>query len=88
MVAVKDVKKVLTDEFQSMTTDHLFLGWCYGRRYMPMCTHAYAITRSAAVRIVQAFDICFPHAIDAQLRQLSERGILVGGSPNQIHTKI
>ena len=81
VIAINNVEKVLYDEFNSMTTDHLFLGWCYGRRHMPMCTHAYAITRKAAIRIVQHFDICYPQAIDAQLRMLSDKGVFTWRKP-------
>lgn len=75
VVTVKDVAKVLEKELSAMTTDHVFLGWCYGRRHMPMCTHAYAITRACAARFVKHFDTCYPQAIDAQLRSFSERGL-------------
>jgi hypothetical protein len=81
VVTISDVKEVLEREFLSMTTDHVFLGWCYGRRFMPMCTHAYAITRAAVARIVKQFDICYPHAIDAQLRQMSEKGLFTWRKP-------
>jgi hypothetical protein len=82
VIAVPNIAQILENEFNSMTTDHLFLGWCYGRRYMPMCTHAYAITRSTAQRLVKNFDICFPQAIDAQLRLLSDRGLFSWRKPS------
>lgn len=81
VVVVHNVHQVLLKELSAMATDHIFLGWCYGRRYMPMCTHAYAITRAAAAKIVRQFDICYPHAIDAQLRQLSESGLFTWRKP-------
>lgn len=81
VITITDVKEVLLREFSSMTTDHIFLGWCYGRRFMPMCTHAYAITRAAATRLVKEFDVCQTHAIDGQLRQLSEKGVFTWRKP-------
>jgi hypothetical protein len=81
VVAVNNVHEVLIRELSQMTTDHVFLGWCFGRRYMPMCTHAYAITRVALTRIVKQFDICFPHAIDAQLKLLAEKGLFTWRKP-------
>ena len=82
VVAVNNVHQVLLDELSDMSTDHLFLGWCYGRRYMPMCTHAYAITRPLARRLVEQFDLCFPHAIDAQLKLLADRGVFRWRKPH------
>lgn len=81
VIAINNIDKVLHDEFNNMNTGHLFLGWCYGRRYMPMCTHAYAITRATAVKLVQHFDICYPQAIDAQLRMLSDKGVFQWRKP-------
>ena len=42
VIAVKNVTYALHRELSDMTTDLLFLGWCYGRRFMPMvsiCLH-------------------------------------------------
>lgn len=36
VVAVNNVTKALETELLGMKTDLLFLGWCYGRRHMPM----------------------------------------------------
>jgi hypothetical protein len=81
VVAVENVKEILLQEFSSMTTDHLFLGWCYGRRFMPMCTHAYAITRVGAGKLLKYFDTCDTHAIDAQLKHLADQGIFTWRKP-------
>ena len=56
VAAVKDVVKALAHELspQVMRSDLNFLGWCYGRRGMPMCTHAYAITRLGASTVRRA----------------------------------
>jgi hypothetical protein len=82
VIAVNNVHTILEKELSDMSTEHLFLGWCYGRRYMPMCTHAYAITRSLAIKLVTEFDLCYPHAIDAQLRQMHERGMFKWRKPH------
>ncbi len=36
VIAVKNVTNALFQELSDMSTDLLFLGWCYGRRNMPM----------------------------------------------------
>jgi predicted phosphohydrolase len=81
VVAIKDIQPVLEKELSSMTTDHLFLGWCYGRKYMPMCTHAYALTRDGVAKILKYFDTCYSHAIDAQLRHLAEQSVFTWRKP-------
>eukprot|EP00981_Chlorochromonas_danica_P006149 scaffold1290_cov248-Ochromonas_danica.AAC.34 len=75
VIVVEDIHQILAKELSSMNTDHLFLGWCYGRRHIPMCTHAYAITRRWATKLVDEFDLCYPQAIDAQLKHFSEKGM-------------
>jgi len=49
-VAIRDVNATLVEELSNMTTDILYLGWCEGRlaRPVPICMHAYAITRRGA----------------------------------------
>jgi hypothetical protein len=81
VIAVKNVEQVLHNELNAMSTDHLFLGWCYGGRGMPMCTHAYALTRAGAKKIVKLFDICYPQAIDAQLKVLYDKGVFTWRKP-------
>lgn len=68
VIAVKDIRKSLYEELSSISTDILFLGWCYGRRQnmMPMCGHAYVLTRSGAKKLLQYFDICSSGALDGQ----------------------
>ena len=36
VIAVRDIESSLSAELSSMSVDWLFLGWCYGRRGMPM----------------------------------------------------
>lgn len=46
-IAIKDIETTLKEELAMMTTDILYLGWCSGRlaRPVPLCMHAYALTR-------------------------------------------
>jgi len=75
-IAVKNVTAALHTELSNMNTDILFLGWCYGRRGIPMCLHAYALTRDVVQKLVQRWDSCSNEAIDGQLKNLaSERGL-------------
>jgi len=72
VIAVKNVTHSLEVEIGSMDTDLLFLGWCYGRRHMPMCTHSYALSRNGAKKIVDNWDLCNPSAIDGQWKHLAK----------------
>jgi len=75
VAAVKDVHKALQTELSDMSHDLLFLGWCYGRRNMPMCTHAYALTRAAAKKMLAEWDSCNTHSIDGQWRGMVQQGL-------------
>lgn len=74
VIAVKDVKSSLLYELSQMSTDMLFLGWCYGRRHglMPMCGHAYALTRLGAKKMLDNYDICHGQAMDAQWHHIAK----------------
>jgi hypothetical protein len=65
---VKDTSGTLIEELSSMTTDLLYLGWCEGRlaRPVPLCTQAYALTRSGARKMVQLYEPC-GMALDEQM---------------------
>jgi hypothetical protein len=58
--AINDLNTTILEEFQQMNTDILFLGWCEGRsaRPVPLCTHAYALTRRGARKIVRYLEPC------------------------------
>lgn len=71
VVAVQNITTSLEAELRNLDTDLVFLGWCYGGRHMPMCTHAYLLTRDGAKRLLENWDICNPGAIDGQWRQLA-----------------
>jgi hypothetical protein len=77
VIAVQNVSWSLEVELLSMDTDLLFFGWCYGRnpRHMPMCTHAYALTRAGAKKMIENWDICSAAAIDGQWKALTRDGI-------------
>ena len=73
-IAVNNVTRALQTELSVMKTDLLFLGWCYGRRYIPACLHAYAVSRAGARKLVAQWDVCSDEAIDGQLRDLAKAG--------------
>jgi len=70
-IAVKNVTAALHTEISNMNTDILFLGWCYGRRGIPMCLHAYVLTRNVVRKLVRRWDSCSNEAIDGQLKNLA-----------------
>jgi hypothetical protein len=75
-VSVKNLTAVLAVELANMNTDLLYLGWCETRiSSFPMCTHAYALTREGARKLVSHFDICSKLPIDLQLEALSKDNI-------------
>jgi len=60
-IAIKDISNTLIEEFNDMKDiDLLYLGWCEGRtaRPIPLCTHAYAITRKGAKSLIKHFEPC------------------------------
>ncbi len=71
-IAVNNVTRALHSELSVMKADLLFLGWCYGRRYIPACLHAYVITRAGARKLVDNWDVCSNDAIDGQLRDFAK----------------
>eukprot|EP00596_Hydrurales_sp_CCMP1899_P004193 CAMPEP_0119039714 /NCGR_PEP_ID=MMETSP1177-20130426/9336_1 /TAXON_ID=2985 /ORGANISM="Ochromonas sp, Strain CCMP1899" /LENGTH=251 /DNA_ID=CAMNT_0007003925 /DNA_START=550 /DNA_END=1305 /DNA_ORIENTATION=- len=83
VIAVKDVNASLEIEISKMNTDLLFLGWCYGRRGMPMCTHAYALTRGAIKKILKEWDSCTISSIDGQWKTMVADGIFTWKKANQ-----
>jgi hypothetical protein len=58
--AINDLNTTILEEFRQMTTDILFLGWCEGRsaRPVPLCAHAYALTRRGARKVVKFLEPC------------------------------
>jgi len=60
-VAINGLDSTLREELNDMAAaDLLFLGWCEGRlaRPIPLCAHAYAITRKGARNLVKHFEPC------------------------------
>lgn len=59
-IAVVDIQEVMRDELSSMSTDLLYLGWCNGRlaRPVPLCAHAYAVTRAGCRKLMNYFEPC------------------------------
>lgn len=75
VIAVQDVNKVMHRELSTMNTDLLFLGWCYGHKRMPMCTHAYAVSRKGAKRMIEEWDTCSTSSIDGQWKTMAQHGL-------------
>lgn len=59
-IAVTDIVDVMRNELSNMTTDLLYLGWCEGRlaKPVPLCTQAYAMTRTGARKAIEYFEPC------------------------------
>lgn len=65
---VNDTATTLIEELSQMKgVDILYLGWCEGRtaRPVPLCSHAYAITRSGAKVLAKYLEPC-GRAVDEQ----------------------
>lgn len=56
-IVYSELNTTLSEEIGDMGshTDLLFLGWCEGRlaRPVPLCAHAYAVTRKGARKLVK-----------------------------------
>ena len=65
--AINGLNTTILEEFSQMNTDLLFLGWCDGRmaRPVPLCAHAYAVTRRGARKLTQFLEPC-GRALDEQ----------------------
>jgi len=80
-IVVNDLKDILIDELKNMNTDILYLGWCYGKsksnnnnnnnnnNNIPLCSHAYALTRRGAKQVIAYYNLCGP-PIDEQLAHM------------------
>ena len=66
--AIENLNVTIVQELSSMSTDILYLGWCEGRlaRPVPLCTHAYALTRKGARKLLKHLEPC-GLALDEQL---------------------
>lgn len=83
VVAVRDIKAVLLQELSGMATDLHFLGWCYGGgRKMPMCTHAYAVSRRGARKMLEEWDSCSTSSIDGQWKIMAQQGLFTWSKAN------
>ena len=72
-ITVKNLTRSLEQELSPliMTSDYNLLGWCYedeNKNTMPLCTHAYAVTRAGVKKIISAYSICSSNGIDVDLR--------------------
>lgn len=74
-------------ELEAMNTDILYLGWCHHElKYVPpLCSHAYAITRHAALKLIRNFDQC-DAAVDHLLARQNMTWKLAECPPNAAKT--
>jgi hypothetical protein len=60
--AIKHVNSTMIEELTDMGAriDIVYLGWCEGRaaRPVPLCSHAYALTRAGAQQLIKYFEPC------------------------------
>ena len=64
------------DNIATTKVDLTFLGWCYGGgRSMPMCAHAYVVTRNMVRVLLEHYDSCGP-SVDAQWHELGRKRVL------------
>lgn len=82
MLGFPDAGNVAIEYAKNMTTDFLFLGYCYHKPHhhprggkAPYCLHAYAISVEGARKLSLLVDACGPFA-DAQVANLADAGLL------------
>ena len=75
--AIVDLGRTITEEFQAINVDLLFLGWCEGRaaKPVPLCTHAYALTRVGARKVIQSLEPC-GRALDEQFVIMAQNNLI------------
>jgi hypothetical protein len=77
MAVTTDVNTTIIQELSNIGTDILHLGWCDGFwvRPVPLCAHAYALTRSGAEKVIKYLEPC-GRALDEQLTMIIRNGWL------------
>ena len=85
-IAVVEIEKALRNEFNTMTTDLLFLGWCKGRyaKPVPLCAHAYAFTLEGARKAIKYIEPCGA-ALDEQFVKLAKNNWLTYREAHRIN---
>lgn len=75
--AILDLNGTMIEELSVMNTDLLFLGWCEGRaaKPVPLCAHAYAITRKGAAKLMHYYQPC-GKAVDEQFVMMAKNGFI------------
>ena len=70
-IAVRDLNSIIIEELKNMNTDIIYFGWCQSKSKsnVPLCSHAYALTRRGAKEVVANYNQC-GHAIDEQLAHM------------------
>lgn len=77
MSVIDDTNTTILEELVDMKVDIVYLGWCEGRtaRPVPLCSHAYALTRKSARKLVHYFEPC-GRAVDEQFVIIVKNGWL------------
>ncbi len=77
MSVIDNTREVIEEEMMDMKVDIAYMGWCEGRtaRPVPLCSHAYAITRRGARKLVHYFEPC-GRAVDEQFVIMVKNGWL------------
>ena len=78
-----DAGEITIEAVKSMTTDFMFLGYCYHKphhhpllnKQAPYCLHAYAMTLRGAKIMLDEMDACGPFA-DVQVARAIDKGII------------
>lgn len=67
LLYIEDIETSLIEELSNFNVDFIYLGYCEGRlaRPVPLCSHAYAITRKSARKLMKYWEPC-GLAIDEQ----------------------
>ena len=79
-ITVKNITQSLEQELspRNMHSDLILLGWCFESdnvHEMPLCAHAYAVTRAGVKKILSAWNICSSEGVDADLRKMNMLGV-------------
>lgn len=74
---VEELNSTLVEELSAMSTDIVYLGWCEGRmaRPVPLCLHAYALTRAGARKLIKYYEPC-GKALDEQFVMFAKNNFI------------
>ena len=81
VVTVTNITRSLEQELapKNIRSDLMLLGLCYentNQTIMPICLHAYAITRKGVKKLLRAWDICTLLSVDNEMKQIASQGVI------------